>query len=194
MELKRAIHADTLTAIAGQFHPVSAIDLEWPGGNIRVHSGVGNLAWDSRTFLGVGHYGDLSMPSEEGGIVPPEAAISILGTAEDLFADAADAERNAMAQIYFGLVTEPAGNTLIGDLIDIYTGHLDAAVVPIAEENEFGLTHRLQLSFKSGPGARSRADFVHSFEDQARAFPGDTAGRHVIGAWQQALVTKWPEN
>ncbi len=196
MELKRDVDAALLAALQGPFFPIAALDLDWPGTAIRAHSGVGDITWNGLTFAGVGPFAQVALPAEEGGLVPPEATITIVGELPDIFADAevGATARGIEASFYFGAVTSRGSSTLIGNLQNVYTGHLDAQKVVVADENEADMGHGLQLTFKTGPGARSVADVVHSHEDQTVLYPGDTLFRFVIRAIAKLRVTSWPEN
>lgn len=192
MDLTRGIDAATLAAMAGHFHPVIAVELDWPGDPVYVHSGTGEIIWDGKTFLGVGDFGDVNIPGDTIGSVPTEAVLTLLGVPPEIFDRLDDPIRNRYGAIYFGCLTEPGGNTLVGDLTILFEGYMDASSYT-GERNGEVITHGIQITLGTGGGMRSTANITHSYEAQIAEYPGDTAGRHLQWAVKQAKKRKWPE-
>jgi hypothetical protein len=49
------------------------------------------------------------------------------------------------------------------------------------------------ITLANGPSQRSFAEVFHTYEDQIRRFPGDTAGRLTINAEAERDKLTWPE-
>lgn len=192
MDLNRGIDAATVSAMADHFHPVLAVELDWPSAPIYAHSGVGDIVWDSKTFVGVGEFGTVSIPGDAFGAVPTDAILTLLGVPSEIFDRLDDPIRNRYGAIYFGATTTAGGNTLVGNLTILFEGYMDASQY-VAERQDDVITHGIQLTLAGGAGMRSTAMITHSYEAQISEYPGDTAGRHLQQAVKQAKVRRWPE-
>lgn len=192
MELTRGIDAATLQAMAGHFHPVLAVELDWPGDPVYAHSGVGEIVWEGKTFLGVGEFGNIAIPGDNFGAVPTEAILTLLGVPSEIFDRLDDPIRNRFGAIYFGVTTEAGGGVLVGDLIGLFQGYMDASRY-IGERQGDEINHGIQLTLGSGAGMRSTAFITHSYESQISEYPGDTGGRHLQSSVTQARKRRWPE-
>ncbi|WP_406870448.1 hypothetical protein ABEB22_12545 [Thioclava sp. 'Guangxiensis'] len=199
MELTRGCPAAMLEAISGPvFYPVVFVYLDWPNAPVRAHSGVGVLTWGGEEWQGVGKWGTLSVPAEVGGsMVATEATVTLVAGA-DKFDDFVDAAiRNREGEIHIGCVADRPGTVggavLLADPVAIFFGTMDAMSMTI-EPTEAGVQSSMSITLATGPGARSAATVYHSEQDQARAYPGDTAGRMTALAMSRAQVLTWPES
>lgn len=196
MGLSRDIHPDTLAALtSGSFHPVTIAEVDWPGGMVRVHSGIGTLEWDGEEWLGVGHFGGIRLPSEGPGMAMVEGQLTI-GAADpdgidDYLAQAAEA-RGRSIRVWFGCVTTRSGTVLIGAPFQVFFGRIGAVVDEETWEGETS-TRVIQIAITSGPPQRANSAQHHSYQDQMRHDPTDTAGRWVEGALARttANVPRW---
>ncbi|WP_118138776.1 hypothetical protein [Oceanicella sp. SM1341] len=198
MELIRGIGAAMLARLSGRlFHPVVLVELDWPGGMQRLHTGVGIIDWDDAAWDGVGQLGSVSVPEESPSLVPSSALLGLTGLPPEIYDRLDDPIRNRPGRILVGCLTGRSSNLLAGDPVEIFAGYMDALRLSVEVEDDAGETrivHALQLELGSGPGARSVASITHSAEDQAAAFPGDTAGRHCIYNRASMEVMTWPES
>ncbi|WP_151720785.1 hypothetical protein [Gemmobacter serpentinus] len=197
MELMRQIASATETAISGAvFHPVLMVWLDWPGGPVRAHSGVGSLSWGGNTWAGVSAFGAVSVPDEAQGGVPVDFSVSLTCDLPEL-ADCADAViRQREGAIYLGVTTEAGGNVLVGAPVSLASGTMDVLVLRTEVERQGAdvqVLYTLTVTLTTGPGYRSSAAIAHSHEDQSRAYPGDTAGKMLVLATARAEKTLWPE-
>lgn len=192
MALTRGASPALLTALAGHFHPVLLTEADWPGEMVRVHSGVGTITWDGKTWLGAGKLVDFSGPAEQGGLATADASVRVASTLEAMLAERGKAIRNRPVTVWFGITTEEAGNVLAADPVPIFHGYFDSREFSTSRDGE-DLRHDMMLGLGIGPAARASANITHGPEDQRRHFPGDEAGRHVIHAIKrQANPPLWP--
>lgn len=195
MGISRGIDSDLVEAMETVFNPTVLVYVDWPTGPVRVHSGVGELSYDGETWLGLGKYGDISIPSENLSLVSSKATLSVGGTLTDMFDQLNANPRNKTVYIYFGCVTEPSGTTLIGEPFKIFTGYIDQVDFDFNKSSESFGTSTVTITVGSGPSARSRATISHGAEDQEAKHPGDTAGRQVINALKKVInPDTWPES
>lgn len=185
--LTRGIPAPMLAAMAATFCPVVFVYLDWPGGAVRAHSSGGTITWGGHDWVGVGDFGSITLPGEFGGMVNAEAQVSIMGDPEalDEYTDAVI--RNRTAEVYFGVLTDRASTVLVSDPVVVFSGQMDVFSLQATEAG-----HAAQVSLITGPGARSDAAVFHSDQDQARKYPGDTAGRLLALALAIAQILTWP--
>ena len=198
MELRRGVHPDMLTRMNGPFTALMMVHADWPDEPVYVHSSVGNISYDDKTWRGLGPVGNVEMPAEAfGGVVATEAVMSLVGVPVDLDGRADDVIRGRTVETYFGVLQarpgEPGGTVLVGDPVRMFGGTMDWLDLT-ADASEDGVEHTAQVTVITGPGARSMASVFHSDEDQRRHYPGDTAGRHVILSVAKAQKITWPEN
>jgi hypothetical protein len=191
--LRRNIDPATLAAMAKPvFNPVIMVYLDWPEAAVYAHSNLGTLDWNAQAWIGVGRFGALQMPNEELGLLSQPAELRLIGAPDELDQYLDSPIRNRDALIYFGVVTERAGNVLIGEPFEIYAGYMDAMRETVQVEDG-RLRRDVVVSVASGPSQRSFAEVFHTYEDQIRRFPGDTAGRLTINAEAERDKLTWPE-
>lgn len=191
--LTRNIDPDTLAAL-GQpvINPVIMVYLDWPAVPVYAHSNRGDLSWNSQTWTGVGGFGQLQMPEEDFGLASSPAEIRLIGLPDEIDQYLDDPIRNREAVIYFGLVSERAGNVLIGEPFSIFAGYMDAMRETV-EVSDGVMRRDLILTLANGPSQRAASNAFHTYEDQTRRFPTDTAGRFVINAEAERDKLTWPE-
>lgn len=185
MELKREIDPLLIAAFSypGMFYPIAICRIEWPGGDVLVHSGVGDLEWNGDTYRGIGQLGGISTPEEAPGIVPSELGLSIAGELSALLQAQDELERNSLVQIWLGATTMPGepSSGLIGEPMQIGSAFIDSDGELTPESTE------LLLNAVSGSPARSSAQITHSSEDQKSKYPNDTFFDRAsfADAWKQ---------
>ena len=194
MDLKRGVHADTMAELeSGAFNAIIMVHVDWPGAPVYAHSGTGSFDWDGHIWGGVGEFGSIRLPQEMGGMAQSPAEIRVVGLTDKLFGYLDDPIRDRDVEVYFATVSERAGAVLIGDPVPVWSGYADAMAFE-EEATDGGVSYGLILGSRSGPSARANASAHHTYEDQQRAFPGDTAGRWVINAEAEGDKLTWPES
>jgi hypothetical protein len=191
--LTRGVAPETLAQLAKPvFYPVILVYLDWPDATVRAHSNVGLLDWNGHLWKGVGNFGALQMPEEEMGLASQPAEVRLIGAPDELDQYLDDPIRNREAVIHFGVVSERSGNVLVGEPFEIFAGYMDAMRETV--EVEDGQMRRdVVITLANGPSQRSFAEVFHTYEDQIRRFPGDTAGRLTINAEAERDKLTWPE-
>ena len=194
----RDIDAALLAAMAAPvWYPVMLLDLDWPAGRIRAHSGTGTIAFGGDDYLGVGRFGAVTPPGEAFGLAAQPIEMTLFGLPPDVLEEISgpafrSAARNRRGTVYIGATTEPGGNVLIGQPYNLSTGYVDVVRYTLRRQGE-ERQHGVQVSLGVGPSARAAAVVVHSAEDQQARFPADTAGRWLVDARKRLEVMTWPE-
>ena len=191
--LSRNIQAATLQALSKSvIYPIVLVYLDWPDGAVRAHSNAGQLSYDGFQWNGVGEFGSLQMPEEEMGLASQPAELRLIGVPEEIDQYLEDDIRDREGIIYFGAVTERNGNVLVGEPFEIFTGYMDA-FRERSQVEDGTLRRDVILQLAPGPSQRAFAEVFHTYEDQIRRFPGDTAGRLTLFAEAEADKFTWPQ-
>ncbi|AGT07909.1 hypothetical protein [Paracoccus aminophilus] len=195
MDLTRNTPPALLAALSGPFfYPVVLVDVDWPGSRIRAHSNAGPITWDSRTFQGVGKFGNVDVPGEAMAGIPEDFRMSLTCDLPELATYADTVIRGRAGSVYLGATASRGGSDLIG-AVEIASGTCDGLALRSEVEGDDGQTvilYTLTVTFSTGPSYRSMAAIAHSHEDQIRSYPHDTAGEHLILAQANAEKTLWP--
>lgn len=192
MALTRGIDPATLAALSGVFNVVIMVRLDWPGSMLRLHSGVGILRYEGQNWSGLGRFGAIDTPEESGGLASSPLTLRLIGAPDEMDAYLDDPIRDRDAWVAVAVTSERAGGRIIGAPIPIFAGYMDA-LRDEAAAADGNITRSIVLSVAAGPSQRQFAVLAHTAEDQAAAFPGDTAGRHVINAEANSRRRTWPE-
>lgn len=194
MVLSRGVSAADLAEISSgrPLYPVVAIYLDWPGGAVRMHTSTGTITWGGEAWGGVGKFGSVRVPDESAGLASQPIQVRLVGVPDTLDDYLDDPIRGRDTWVGWGLTTKRGGNVLIGELNKLSAGYMDA-LRDVVEAVEDGWLRGVILQAISGPSQRAKAKIFHTAEDQARSFPGDTAGRHTINAEAEAGKMTWPE-
>jgi len=191
--LTRGVSAGLIADLGGHFYPVLLTYADWPGEVIRIHTGSGDLSWGGAVWLGAGKLVQFQAPQESGGLATSEASVRVAATISDMLAERGKVIRNRAMTVYFATTTEPGGNVLKSDPVELFTGYFDSRKGSLSRSGG-ELAHDMVLGLGVGPSARASASITHSFEAQSASFPGDTAGRHVQNANKLRYnPQQWPE-
>lgn len=192
MALTRGVDPALIAAMTGHFHPVLLTEADAPSGILRAHSNRGVLVYGGYDWAGFAPYAMWDFPDEAGGLTTTEASVHLALSVEGMLALRGENMRNRTVRVLLGAVTEAGGNVLVAPPIEIFAGYFDSRSVSVARDGSDNLQHDMALGVGVGPSARAGASIEHGAEDQARAYPGDTAGRQVINTLKQAAnPPKW---
>ncbi|KZX98060.1 MULTISPECIES: hypothetical protein [unclassified Sulfitobacter] len=193
MVLKRGASVALIKALTGHFYPVLLTYADWPGETVRIHTGVGTLAWNGQSWLGAGKLVQFQAPEESTGIATSEASVRVAATIEGMLAERGKIIRNRTVTVWFGVTTEPGGNVLAQEPVQLFNGYFDSRSGTLTRNGEDQM-HDMVLGLGTGPSARSAASVTHSYEAQIAQYPTDTAGRHVQNANKHLYnPQRWPE-
>ena len=194
MVMSRDVDAATLAELSSgrEIYPVLAVHLDWPGAPVWVHSSVGVISWGGHSWLGLGRFGGIETPEEAGGLASWPLTLTLVGPPDEMDAYLDDPIRNRAASVRWGLLTRRGGNVLVGALNAFFDGYMDAMRDSLTLADG-GVERMIRLQAVSGPSARASAQVFHTAENQAAAYPGDTAGELVQNAEAEATAMRWPE-
>lgn len=189
----RNLHEATKAALSSGLHnPIVFVFLDWPGGAVRVHSNVGSVTFGGNTWLGVGRFGSISVPAEGGGLSQTVAELKVIGAPEELDDFLESPIRGRVGEVWYGCVTQRAGNVLIGEPFRVFTGFMDAMLNTV-EMDGGDVVRAITINVADGPSQRLSTSLFHTDEDQRRAHPDDTGGRLSLFAEKRNRDLTWPE-
>lgn len=193
MVIKRDIEPETLTAISDPagFYPIVLFHVDWPGAPVHAHTNRGTVTWNAQSWTGVGNAANIRLPGDGQGMAAQEASIGVCGFGNDLDDYLSSDARDRVALIYFGAVTTRDGATLIGQPFEVFSASING-VEDLTEAVATGRTRGLSVALASLPSQRSAASVYHSYQDQSRRYPGDTAGRLILNAERNYRGMRWP--
>jgi len=189
LALIRDVPPELMAALeSGTLKPVVLCFVDWPSGAVRAHSGSGPMTWDGHTWHGIA-VGDqlagmITLPNEAASLAMVEGSATVGGSSDEIdgLLEDAEAARGRTVQVWFGGTTTPGGNLLIGEPLLVFTGTVGSVSDQDTPQGDDDMVRLVKLQLVSGPSQRSRAATHHSWEDQRRLDPADTAGRWVSGA------------
>lgn len=176
--------------LSGVTYPVMLARIDWPTGEVRVHSGTGTLAWDGDDWIGVAGFGFVTLPGVGMGIGQESGSLTFGGMVpvvdEMVSADSA----GRLVEVYFGVLAGRSPAALLSDPVRMFAGTIDDAGDQI---DVAAGVHQGMLAIISGPSQMSQGSPVHTYEDQLAIDATDTAGRWVRSALAEAIaqVPKW---
>lgn len=172
------------------FFPVFLVWIDWPEDPVFAHSGVGDIGFDSETWTGVAGLASVSLPQEGNGITVQTASFSLIGLPATLAALVASAPRDMDCAVWFGAVTERAGNTLVGEPFEAFRGISDE-LREMIQMTEGDVMRSADLMARTGPSKRAVAGVFHTNESHQLEHPGDTLFRHAAGvedSWRRGVA------
>lgn len=174
-----------ITILSGPHYAVTLVQVDWPGGTVRVHTGVAPLVWSGQTWLGVGMRGALQLPADMAGLASMSGSMALGGLPEDID-DVLTADSPGSAVVaWHGALTArtgslPGGDVLAAEPVQAWAGFTDDVNSETARA-AMGLASRVTVGLIGRGSQRARTSAVHTYESQL-LIGGDTAGRHTKAA------------
>lgn len=162
--------------------PVLLVDLEFASGAVYAWSGVGDLAWNGKTYKGVGHLGKIVEIEESEELQNNPLILSLSGVNPELWSISLNEEyRGRPARIWFGFLD--VDHKLQGDPIGPFPGKMDVM------EGELGRTGTLTLTLES-PMADWETPRIRRYThaDQQAEFPDDFGLEFVSAVAEMELL------
>lgn len=162
--------------------PVILVELDFASGPIHAHSAVGDLAWNGKTFKGVGHYGKIVEIEETEALQSNPLQLELSGIKPELWAISLGEEyRNRAARIWLGMLD--ADHRLTGEPIGPFTGKMDTM------DGELGQTGSIVVTIESRMAEWERARvrrYTHA--DQQAEYPDDFGLEFVSAVAEMELL------
>jgi hypothetical protein len=108
--------------------PIVFLYAEFNTGNIYLWSGIGNIAWNGQTWMGIGTLGSISPIQETTEITATNLTIALSGIPSDLLGEAmTEIRQGKQVRIWLGMMDDTFN--VIADPYESFSGRMDVAVV-----------------------------------------------------------------
>lgn len=176
--MSRDLTAGMVSAVTDSVtRPVLLAKIETSGGPVLAWSGVGDLTYNSDTYLGVGNLGGVSTVEETEEVKALGMTFQLSGIPAGLIATAlGDIQQGRKACLYFGLLNISTG-ALIADPYLLFSGLTDSVFIDEqAETSTINITCENRLVDLLRPRERR-----YTPEDQKIVYPTDLGFDFVAG-------------
>lgn len=164
------------------FRPVFFVFLDWPGDPVYAWNGYGNYSWDSHTWVGTGHLGNLSQISESKDLAANGLVLTLSGIPSDLIAKAlADDTMGCAGKVWISSLS--AAGVLEADPLQIFDGEID-----ICPGEDDGKTATISVQLEKDMIDRRIKDRRRTHEDQQIDAPGDLIFEYVAALSQNPIT------
>lgn len=149
--------------------PFALVRMDLPSGTVRLHSGIGDVSWDSQTWTGAGDLGFISAIESETELRAGNVTIGLSGLNSSIKADALDSlARGSDVYIYYGFFDTSSGAVVV----DPWLGFFGQVDQPTVAEDDEGVT--ISVDCLDGVGAMLRQTIHYrTAADQEAIFTGD---------------------
>ncbi|QSX32627.1 hypothetical protein JYB87_12800 [Shewanella avicenniae] len=141
--------------------------LDFASGPVYLHSGVGQLAYQGNTYLGIGTLGSIGAVTESGKVAPKKLRLTLSGIPPELLSSAlTEYYQNRPAQIRFAILHNDTYAVIGADLL--FAGRMDVMTLTDGDEST------LQLDVNSrGIDWKNARNGRYTDADQQSRYPGD---------------------
>jgi hypothetical protein len=128
--MARDLHADFSTAVQlDEIHPIMLFKVNTSGGDVRVWSGIGDLTYDSETYIGTGTFGGVSATNERTDLTASGVTLSLSGIPSSLVSTAlGQVQQGRLCQVWMALLNTSTG-ALVDDPYELFAGFSDVTVL-----------------------------------------------------------------
>jgi len=180
--MSRNLTSAVISEITGQeVQPFLLFEGVFATGTVRAWSGIGNLSWNSQTWVGTGTLLQISNVQEVAETSANGVAVTLNGIPSELISLALQSCRQgALGKVYLGFLN----NGVVADPILLFEGKLD---VPVIQED--GETSSITISYESRLIDLTRPrELRYTQEDQQSIFAADTGFLYVESLQDKPIV------
>lgn len=179
----RDIESTLVTVLEGKTCDVALLaQMNFDSGTLYMWTGLGNLTWDSKTFIGGGNLIAVSGTEETQALQAKGLELTLSGIPEEQIALAlTEKTRYRPFKMWLASVFE---YTVIGTPYRIFTGMMDVLAM-----NDKGTTAALTLSVENSLiiGQRDKRR-RYTIEDQRKYYPNDTGLKNIPALQDKEVV------
>lgn len=167
---------------AGEVRPVVFAQLDFYGGTVRAHTGIGDITWGGNTWSGVGDFAGVGEIEEGTDIAARGVSLSINGIPSAVLSEALGAKyRGRAAKIWLGFLN--ASGALLADPYQVFGGRMDVMSVEDAGDT---CSISVQCENRLVDFRRSRVS-RYTQEDQNARFPMDFGLQYIARIADQTI-------
>lgn len=165
---------------AGRCRPFYLAEIQFTSGVSRMWTGIGNITWNSQTWIGLGSLAQVSAISQNSDVSAENITLTLSGIPSDLVSQAInECRQNYSVQVWLGFLND--SNQIIVDPVLLFSGHMD---VPTVQDG--GETCTILITAENPLVDLQRSSSRrYTHDDQQIAFPGDRGFQFVasIQTW-----------
>lgn len=169
-QMVAAFKADACTPILF-FHGVFS-----GGQHLRLWTGLGDITFDSQTWLGNGWFTGISGGDEADDISAQSLTVELSGIPESILGIILNAAQGALGEVFIGALDEDGA--LIPDPYLVFSGKMDTATIKESADGAY-----IDLTYETRLVDLDRAnDFRYTQESQKIFWPNDRGFEYVVAA------------
>ena len=168
--------ANTTASQAGTIRPLVFVEIQFDGGTVYVHNGVGPYQWTTpvasppETWEGVGALGQLGEIEETAELTPYRITLTLQGVDSTILSEVDDEELyERLVIVYLGYIGDDGA--LVADPDERWRGYMDSAQV---SGTSITITVETELALFRRSNGKLFTD-----EDQQEAYSGDTGFQYL---------------
>jgi hypothetical protein len=170
-------------AAASTIHPVIFVQFAFDGGNVNLHTELGDITFNSDTYTGIGKLGGIGNMEENSDLSRTPITMSLSGLPNDMVSILlAQQYQGRLATVYLGYL-DLSTRTLVATPAIIYKGNIDTADFSI--DKNFTVTLSIESRFAAWDTPLVRR---YNNSDQQSRYPGDNGLEFIT---QAASKTIW---
>lgn len=167
--------------------PINMLMIDWPSGPVYMHSGIGEILYDSQVWVGVGNLGALSAVRNDSNLGAATMTATLSGIDNDtITALVSEDVVNRVVDRYLGFIGEDG--RLI-DAVKVFSGRI--RVPGFGDRHGDEPTITLEVVSKLVDWSKSRPD-RYTDESHRRNYPNDMFYQYVAQMAERSL--HWPSD
>jgi hypothetical protein len=180
----RDITSTTLAAAtAPTIHPILFVKAEFDGGDVNIHSELGDIAFDGDTYTGVGILGSISTADEVSDLSQSQINLTLSGLPLDLISILFNEQyQGRPATLYLGYL-DLTTRLLVDAPTILYKGLIDTA--DFQQDKNFAITLSVGNRFAAWDNPQVRR---YNNADQQSRYPGDTGLQYTEQTTNKTII------
>jgi hypothetical protein len=184
MSGSRDINSATITASqASLTHPVLFLKLEFDGGDVNMHTELGDLTFGGDTYTGVGILGAVSSADEVSDLSLAQITVTLSGLPNDLVSIAFEQQYQGRLGTMFLGYLDLTTRTLVDTPAIIYRGIMDT--MDFQQDASFSITLSIGNRFSAWNNPQIRR---YNNADQQSRYPGDKGLQFIEQSSNKTII------
>lgn len=182
--MSRGLSSEMLAVATSEVvRPIVLVECAFDSGNVNLWNGIGDLTYNSVTYIGAGNLLGISSIDESSDLVANGANVVLSGIGEPLISKARDEDYQGRSlDIYLGAMNEDG--SVISSPVKIFSGFMDVMVI-----NDSGDTADISISVENRLIEFERTRVRrNTAEDQKIDYPSDKGFEFVAEIQEKDIV------
>lgn len=150
------------------------VELDWPGGTVYVHSGIGELRIGGYTWLGVGSLGGIGEIKDDDELGRSELPLELSGFDEDLLNESFQRDAVGRSGMVYAAVRDSDGQPLEASMTPLFAGYINDV------GSSLGYTNVISVMLATATAdPRRKLSGRYTDESHRREYPDDYFYRYA---------------